>query len=135
MPKRRFEPEVLEALVLEYKRYVAETNYPLPATFIAHNPLALRYNLKKGELEQLSEFRDVYELGKTKEESFLVQNAIDNPQRAIASMFLLKQSKHGYTDKMTTDITSGGEKIKFASSVPRPALKGVKQAKRILGHL
>lgn len=128
--RTRFNVEQTVELVEAYREFVRTNEYPIPAAFIARNPVALKYHLTKRELENLPMFREILEWSTAKEEAYLVETMTLSPGKAIPSLFLLKQSKHGYTDRVTTDITSNGEKIKFSSLVPRPSTRRIVKNKR-----
>lgn len=99
--------EVLEA----FRLYIERTPDPTIVGFCAWDPVAFKYLINKQNIKDWQEFSTLVKIAVSKQEAYLLQAAGTGRYNPTLAIFRLKQPQHGYTDKMETDITSGGDKI------------------------
>jgi hypothetical protein len=101
------------------ERYISATPLPQLAEFIANDSVPLKYKVLVKNINDWREFDNTLKLMDTKAEAYLVKQGMYGVSPTMVK-FLLTQPKFGYRDKSDVDLTSGGEKITFMNSVPRP---------------
>lgn len=68
---------------------------------------------------KLPEYTDVIKKARQLCEAGMVQKLLEGKVNPTGTIFVLK-NHYGWRDRTETDITSGGEKISFTNTVPRP---------------
>jgi hypothetical protein len=104
----------------ELTEYINNTDFPNLAEYCTAMPTAVAYDVLPDNLYNRPHVyeRQLKRLNQ-KAESHLL-GLLRQGKATAGAIFILKQPRHGYTDKQDFDLTSGGQPVKFTNLVPRP---------------
>jgi hypothetical protein len=104
-----YTPEQIQEIVDDFTAYIKDNDDPTIVKFTANYE---KYSINKDYINNHEEFCELRKKAIQKQEAFLLEGATNNKTNPTFSIFRLKQPQHGYKDRIDTDLTSGGEKIK-----------------------
>lgn len=121
-PRKKVSYEERAEIHAAFENYITDHDDPRLSGFLANDPVALKYWVTPEDMEDWTEMELLLRRAHIKQEDYLNQKGM-NGQATAMSIFRLKQPWHGYRDRFEQDISSGGEKITFINSVPRPEVE------------
>lgn len=107
---RKLTTKQQEEVLTAFKNYITDNEDPTVVGFVATDPLAIEYDVTRDNIKDWQEFSPLVKRAIAKQEHFLLKNA-GSKYNATVAIFRLKQPQHGYSDRIDSDITSGGEKL------------------------
>lgn len=119
---RKLNDERLQEVAKAFEVYIQEKDDPIIAGFLAYDLTALKYWVNDEDLERNPILKRYKGRALKKQEAYIVGKGM-NGQSTAMSIFRLKQPYFGYKDRVEQDITTNGERISFANTVPRPEKK------------
>lgn len=124
----KLKPWQRQEIKAAFVKYIEDTDDPNIAAFVSFDPVAIKHKVTKSDMYDNKHFDALTKRAITKQEAYLLKQGMSN-QNVTMAIFRLKQPYHGYRDRFEQDITTGGEKITFANTVPRPGKEDKKGKK------
>lgn len=96
--------------------FIQDTADPTVAKFLSSDELALSKRVTRHNLQDWTRFKELTEMAVVKQEAFLLEQGGGGKYNPTIAIFRLKQPQHGYSDRIDSDVTSGGQKLEVGLS-------------------